>query len=176
MLYDNKQYNHFGENFIYAGYIPDSKWITVVQTVASSTKRREWVRSTKQTPVVFLIGDDTGNGIDNLAYRLRDEMKKYKDILLIDVLEQYSGLKSSLSRKVWTGFSAIVKHSTSVQYIRKTDHDTWSEFSIMKKEVESLNKPIYYGKILRNKKVINNANSRNYSPFNNTVYPDFLFR
>lgn len=163
----------FGETFSYEGYIPDAPWVILVNTVASAFKRREWFRSIAEAPVMFVVGDDTGEGTSKILQRMRSEMDRHRDILVIDVREKYSEPKSSLARKVWTGLSALLKHAPSMQFALKMDHDSWLDFKVMRQEVERLTSPIYHGKIIRNQKTRNKTWHRHYAPYHKQKYPDF---
>ena len=152
----------YNESIKYKGRVPNSKWVTIVLTMAKAKSNRDWIRSLSQTPVMFMIADDEGDGIDRVELRLREEQLVHNDLLFVDYKEQYGGYMNSPVRKLWCAFHAILHHAPSVQYIRKIDHDIWSEFSWIKKEVENLPSPIYYGTILKNMSVLRDPSHKNY--------------
>ena len=160
----------------YVGYLTCDTWVVGVLSAPNDVEQRNWFRKTHSGSYVFLIGShSTGGGTDlavDQAQELKTEMSEHQDIVIFGLREQYN---QSLTQKVQGFFQVVLQQCPETQFVIKTDHDVWFDFNNVRREVEELDSPVYYGRVLTNQPVYKDTQSKYYDPtFPEDTYPPYV--
>ena len=163
----------------YVGYLTCDTWVAGVLSAPNDVEQRNWFRKTQNGSYVFLIGSHSTGGIlhsTNLAidqaHELKTEMSEHQDIVIFGLREQYN---QSLTQKVQGFFQVVLQQCPETQFVIKTDHDVWFDFNNVRREVEELDSPVYYGNVLTNQAVYKDTQSKYYDPiFPGDTYPPYV--
>ena len=161
----------FGRDVRYTFFHTHAKIDFPIGVLSYKKERRDLVRNTwafGQAGVFFFVGKRDG------VWPI-DEFYYLKDLVLVDIEEEYQGVNSSLSFKTNVLFHMMHAAFINFSYLLKTDDDSYVDLTGLKLEIRKL-RPHYWGKVKQNQVVVRKLKSSWYISkelYKRKKFPDY---